>query len=34
MELKACRILASSNVPTYNMQHPKNKDNYIILVAK
>ena len=33
-ELSACVIFASSDVPAYNMQHPIQMDNYIILVAK
>ena len=31
---KKSAIFVSSNVPTYNIQHPLHIDTYIILVAK
>ena len=34
MEFTACVICASSDVPTYNIQHPIHIDTCIILVAK
>ena len=34
MELNACVIFVSSDIPTYNIQHPKQMDAYIVLVAK
>ena len=34
MELKACGIRASYDIPTHNIQQPIQKYTYIILVAK
>ena len=34
MELNACGIRVSSDIPTYNMQQPKQIDTYMILVVK
>ena len=33
-EFNTCGIFEFSDIPTYNMQHPIQKDTYIILVAK
>ena len=34
IELNACEICMSSDVPTYNMQHPIQIYNFIVLVDK
>ena len=34
MELNAFEISGPSDIPTYNIQHPIDIDNYIILVTK